>query len=209
MTPHIIFDLGKVLIDWDPELAFLHHFPDRPAVRDWMARVDFDTWNYAQDAGRSFEAGLAVARAALGEDAVPLQDYLDRFPATIADPVPGTWNIANDLKARGHRMFAITNWAQDTWPAALRLYPRLTTLFEDIIVSGIEGMAKPDPAIWRLLLDRRGLAAPDCLFIDDNAANVAAARALTLDAVQFTSAPALIHALQQRGIACTPPAAPV
>ncbi|MDO5706190.1 MAG: HAD-IA family hydrolase [Paracoccus sp. (in: a-proteobacteria)] len=209
MTPHIIFDLGKVLIDWEPELAFLHRFADRSAVRDWMARVGFAEWNAHQDAGRSFADALAEAQVRLGDDAAPLADYADRFPTTIARPIPGTWTIAEDLAARRHRLFAITNWARETWPAATRLYPRLTTLFDDIVVSGIERIAKPDPAIYRLLLDRNGLTAADCLFIDDNPANVAAARAMMMDAVQFTDAPALIRDLQRRGIACTPPAAPV
>lgn len=199
---HVVFDLGNVLIGWRAETAFADHFPDDAATRDWMARAGFAEWNRLQDGGRGFAEGLAQARADLGDDlAAPLAGYLDRFPLTIADPVPETWKIAERLAAQGHRLFAITNWGRETWPAALALYPRLATLFEDIVVSGIEGMLKPDPAIYRLLLTRNRLDAADCLFIDDSPANVAGAQAVGMDALLFTDAATLARDLTARGMA--------
>lgn len=198
---HIIFDLGNVLIRWDAEAAFEGQFADRGALRAWMARIGFDDWNRAQDAGRSFADGLAAARAAHGALAEPLAGYLPRFAETIRHPVPGSWDIAEALAAHGHRLFALTNWAQESWPHAQRCYPRLDDLFEDIVVSGIEGLAKPDPAIFTLLCTRNGLAPGDCLFIDDSAAHVAAAQSLGMDAIRFTDAPALRAALVRRGLA--------
>ena len=198
---HVVFDLGRVLIDWDPELAFAHRFDSAAEARAWMARVGFDAWNLAQDGGRSFAEGLAQARADLGQaEAAPLEAYLERFPLTIARPVPGSWEIAEALRGRGHRLFAITNWGRETWPAALALYPRLAELFEDIVVSGIEHLLKPGPEIFRLLLSRNGIEAGDCLFVDDNPANVAAAAALGFDALRFTGAEALAADLARRGI---------
>ncbi|RNF35374.1 HAD family hydrolase [Paracoccus methylarcula] len=197
---HIVFDLGQVLIEWSPEPAFAGHFDNAEAIRDWMARVDFDGWNRLQDGGRTMAEGLAAARAAHGEDAAPLESYTANFPLTIAAPVPGSWEIAESLKSAGHRLFAITNWSHDNWPAALTGYPRLQTLFEDIVVSGTEGLLKPEPGIYLTLIRRNGIAPDDCIFIDDSAANVEGARAVGMDAIRFTGSEALRMALKERGI---------
>lgn len=199
--PHIVFDLGWVLIGWQPEVAFKDHFPDPQDARDWLKRIDFHDWNRTQDGGRSLADGLAVARERFGDLAEPLAAYPAGFPATIAEPMPGTWEIAEALKAAGHRLFAITNWSADNWPAAMRLYPRLSGLFEDIVVSGQEKMLKPDAEIYLTLTNRNDIAPADCIFIDDSAANVEGARAVGMDGIHFTDAPALAQALRDRGIA--------
>lgn len=203
MKKHIIFDLGMVLIQWHPEIAFAKHFPEPQAARDWMARIGFQQWNYLQDGGRSLAEGLAAARAAHGNVAAPLDDYTADFPATIRQPVPGSWEIAETLKSGGHRLFALTNWSADNWPAAIRVYPRLTTLFEDILVSGQEKLLKPDPAIYLALTGRNGIPPEDCIFIDDSPANVQGARKVGMDAIHFTDAPALQAALKERDISVT------
>lgn len=197
---HVVFDLGQVLIAWRPEAAFQDAFADDGAIRDWMARIGFHDWNRRQDGGRSMADGLAAIRDVHGDEAAPLDRYAERFAATIAEPVPGSWQLAEALKARGHRLFAITNWSADHWPAARRVWPRLDGLFEDIVVSGIEGLLKPDPAIYLTLTGRNGIAPGDCVFIDDSAANVAGAQEVGMDAILFTDAPSLTAALAQRGI---------
>lgn len=197
---HIVFDLGHVLIDWHPERAFEAHFASPEEARDWMAQIGFHDWNRAQDGGRPLSDGLAAMRDRFGKAADPLLDYTPNFARTIAQPMPGTWQIAEDLKAAGHRMFAITNWSADNWPAAQRLYPRLQTMFEDIVVSGNEKLLKPDPAIYHRLFRRNDLRAADCIFIDDSPANVAGAEAVGMDAIHFTGAEALQNALAERGI---------
>lgn len=200
MTSHIVFDLGNVLIGWQPELAFANHFGGLQQARDWLDRIGFHDWNRTQDGGRSMADGLAAARALHGADAEPLTGYTAGFPATIREPIPGTWQIAEGLKQAGHRMFAITNWSADNWPAALETYPRLATLFEDIVVSGVEKLLKPDPEIYLTLTGRNGIAPSDCLFIDDSEANIRGAQAIGMDAIHFTDAPALSAALHERGI---------
>lgn len=197
---NVIFDLGAVLIEWDPVLAFADVFTTRDAAEDWLARIDFAGWNRLQDGGRSFADGLAAAHGAHGDEARHLNGYLDAFALTIEKPVPGSWEIAEALLARGVPMYAITNWAAETWPAALELYPRLNALFGDIVVSGEVKALKPQPPIYRLLLDRNGLMAGDCVFIDDSPANVEGARALGMDAIHFTGAPALGDELARRGL---------
>lgn len=197
---HIVFDLGQVLIEWSPEPAFAGYFDDAAALRNWMARIDFNGWNRLQDGGRPLAEGLAAARTAHGDEAAPLENYTANFPLTIAAPVSGSWEIAEALKAAGHRLFAITNWSHDNWPAALVGYPRLQTLFEDIVVSGTEGLLKPEPEIYLTLTRRNGIAPGDCIFIDDSTANVEGARAVGMDAIRFTDSEALRLALKERGI---------
>ena len=197
---NVVFDLGAVLIEWDPALAFADIFTHREAAEDWLAGIDFLGWNRHQDAGRSFAAGIAAARADHRDHARHLEGYLDAFPLTISRAVPGSWEIAEALYARAVPLYAITNWSADTWPHALELYPRLEAIFNDIVVSGQVRQAKPAHAIYRLLLDRNGLLARDCVFIDDSMANVQGARAVGMDAIHFTDAAALGRELAARGV---------
>lgn len=197
---HIVFDLGQVLINWFPEEAFRQHFDDDAAIQAWFQRIDFNDWNRKQDGGRSFATAIAEAREQHGEHAAPLDGYLDRFGLTISQPNAETWQIAESLSAAGHDIYAITNWAAETWPEALRQYPRLTDLFEDIVVSGIEGLLKPEAAIYLTLCQRNDLRPEDCLFIDDSLANVQGARNVGMDAIHFTGAAELRSELAVRGI---------
>ena len=196
----VIFDLGGVLIDWDPALAFADVFTSRAEAETWMARIDFPGWNRMQDGGRSFAEGLAAARAEHGDEARHLAGYLAAFPVTIEKTVPGSWAVAEALLARGVPLYALTNWSAESWPHALELHPRLGGLFADILVSGQVGALKPDPAIFRLLMDRNGLRPGDCIFIDDSPANVEGARALGMDGIHFTGAEALGRELARRGV---------
>lgn len=196
---NVIFDLGNVLIEWDPALAFADVFTTRDAAEAWLDEIGFHDWNRLQDGGRSFAEGLAAARAQHGDLARHLEGYLAAFAVTIENPVPGSWEILESLAARDVALYAITNWAAETWPEARALHPRLA-LFRDVLVSGQEGLLKPNASIYRRLLERHGLAAGDCLFIDDSPANVEGARAVGIDAILFTDAEALATALRQRGL---------
>lgn len=199
-TRHVIFDLGMVLIEWDPALAFADVFTTRAEAEAWLDQIDFHGWNRHQDGGRSFADGFAAAKAQHGELAAPLQDYLPAFHLTIQQPVAGSWQIVDALLARGVPLYAITNWAAETWPAAMQTYPRLGQVFRDVVVSGQVGELKPEPAIFRRLMQRNGLEPQACIFIDDSPANVEGARSLGIDAIHFTDAAALAEALKDRGL---------
>lgn len=200
MARNVIFDLGMVLIEWDPALAFADVFDTRDAAEDWMRQIGFDGWNRLQDGGRSFADGIAAAIAQHGELAQPLADYLAAFHLTIEKPVPGSWEILEQLHDADVPLYAITNWSADTWPAAVETYPRLTQVFRDILVSGQEGLLKPEAAIYETLLRRNGLVARDCIFIDDSLKNVEGARALGIDAIHFSTAEELRSMLAARGL---------
>lgn len=197
---NVVFDIGNVLIRWWPERAVAPEFPDPAAGLAYLYAVGFFDWNLAQDGGRSFAEGFAALESAHPGRAQPLALYPQRFADTIREPIAGTWQLLDQMKARGHRLFAITNFATETWPTALHLHPRLGQVFEDIVISAHEHLLKPQPEIYRLLLTRNGLNAADCLFIDDSLPNVEGARAIGMAAHHFTSPEGLHHDLTARGL---------
>ena len=197
---NIVFDVGNVLIRWAPERAVAHVVPDPAEGLAWLHRVGFFEWNYVQDGGRGFDEGLAVLEAAHPGAAGVLGSYVERFGLTIEAPIEGSWVLLEALRAEGHRLFAITNFAAYTWPVALALHPALATAFEDVVVSGHERLLKPEPEIYRLLCARNGLRPEECLFIDDSPANVAGAQAVGMAAHHFTTAAGLGADLLARGL---------
>ncbi|MFD1882262.1 HAD family hydrolase [Paracoccus pacificus] len=197
---NIVFDIGNVLIKWDLHRAFQDHFETPQAIDLYLAEIGFADWNLEQDRGRSWAEANADLRARHGERAFPATEYSSRHAQTIQTPVAGTWALLDRLAARGHPLYAITNWSAESWKDAETLYPRLKDVFRDVVISGRERLVKPDPAIYRVLLDRNGLNAAECLFIDDSAKNVAGAKAVGMDAVQFTTPEVLEDDLKQRGL---------
>lgn len=198
---NVVFDIGNVLIRWRPERAVAEYFPDPAEARAYFDRVGFAAWNLANDAGRSFAEGLAALEAAHPGEAAPLAAYRARFALTIEEPIAGTWALVDRLLARQVPLYAITNFAAETWPEALRLHPRLGGVFRDTIVSGQVRLIKPGPAIYQLLLARADLDPARCLFIDDSPANVDGARAVGMQAHHFTGPEALEADLVARGLA--------
>ena len=195
---HIVFDIGNVLVRWHPAAAWAEELPADADLADFMTRTDFAARNLRADGGTPF-ADLA-AEIADPDDRALLAAYPARFGRTVRDPITGSWDILDALRARGLGIHAITNWSAETWPAGLVAHPRLGSAFDTLVVSGHEGLIKPDPAIFRLFLTRAGLDATDCLFIDDSIANVAGARAVGMDAIHFTGPDALAAELADRGL---------
>lgn len=189
---NIVFDIGNVLVRWDARAAFPQSDAD-----EWLERIGFAAWNLEQDRGRSFADGLAVLAPA---DRARMAPYLDRFATTIAQPMEGTWALVERLRAAGRSLYAITNWGRETWPIGVATHPRLATAFRDVVVSGVEGVLKPDPEIFAILCRRNGLIPGECLFIDDSEKNVAGARAFGMQAHHFTSPEVLAGDLTGRGL---------
>ena len=197
---NIVFDIGNVLVRWNLHAAFAQDFDSPEAIDAYLEQIGFHDWNRRQDGGRPWAEGIAELHARHGDRAHPAVEYPARHALTIAEPIAGTWAILDRLAARGHALYAITNWSSECWPDAQRLHPRLEQVFRDIVVSGREGLLKPDAAIFRILCDRNGLDPATCLFIDDSAANAAGARAFGMDAVTFTTPEALETELTARGL---------
>lgn len=193
---NIVFDIGNVLLRWDPVAAF--DGMDRTEVEAALDRIGFAELNLRADRGERF-ADLATEIADDADRALFLS-YLPNYGATIAQPIEGTWALMDRLRQAGHGIHAITNWSAETWPVGVAAHPRLSTAFGVTVVSGQEGVLKPDPAIFALLCDRAGIAPDRCVFIDDSVRNVAGARAFGMDAIHFTTSEALDAVLTERGL---------
>ena len=203
----IIFDLGGVLIDWDPRYLYRPIFgEDVAAMEDFLARVCPPDWNRQMDAGVPFADAVAQRQREFPEHADLIALWQDGWPQMLRAAFPDTVAILAELRQRGHRLVALTNWSAETFPIARERFEFLGW-FEDIVVSGVERLAKPDPRIFRLTLERNGLEPAGTVFIDDLPSNIRAAAALGLDAVHFQGARDLRADLGRRGLLDLNPAA--
>jgi 2-haloacid dehalogenase len=195
----VVFDVGRVLYQW--QLAHLFEKivsnPDRLAKL--LDEVVTEEWHFEADAGRSL-ADMVPERIALYPDfEAEIRAYAARFNETIPGPVPGSHALVERLDARGMPLFAITNFGAEFW-AGFRPTATIFDRFGQIVVSGEEKLAKPDPAIFALAQVRFGKPAEAMLFIDDNPANVEAAAACGWQVHHFTQASALEADLASRGL---------
>ena len=201
MTHHlsaVVFDLGGVLIDWNPRYLYRTLFDDDADMERFLAEVTTQEWNAEQDAGRSWQEAveLLVARHPDWRDQIVAYD--ERWAETLGGPIEGTVEVLADLRRAGVRLAALTNWSAEKFPIARERYEFLGW-FETIVVSGEVGMAKPDPRIFEHLLEQTGFAAEATLYIDDVAANVAVAAELGMTALPFTDPPTLRSDLRRLG----------
>ena len=199
MTPSIVvFDIGGVLVDWQPHLAWMEELGTREAVEAFMQRIDFMALNVRGDAGENF-ADLA-AEVSDPEDRRRLAAYVSLYTRTVPNAVAGTWALVDRLIEQEVPIHGITNWSAETWPKGLQVHPRLDEIFGTLVVSGRERVSKPEARIYRLLCERAGVKPEDCVFIDDGLHNVEGARSIGMDGIHFTGAEALEVELVARGL---------
>ena len=194
----VVFDLGKVLVKWDPYDAFADRWT-REEFAEYYAEIDFPAFNHEQDAGRSFADARAALAATLPHRAADFDHYVTNFARSLGGPVEGTTELVDELREADIRVLGLTNWAAENFHEAARSAPVIDRL-EDILVSGREGLAKPDPAIYALLIERFGLEPERTVFIDDTVVNVEAAERAGLVALHFTDAARLRADLRQLGL---------
>jgi 2-haloacid dehalogenase len=198
--PVVVFDLGGVLIDWDPRHLYRQLFDgDDAAMERFLAEVCNNEWNVRQDAGRPFADAVAELVLRHPAQRALIEAYHLRWPEMVAGPIDGSVELLAELRAAGYELHALTNWSAETF-ALTR--PRFAFLawFESILVSAEVGLIKPDPRIFQLLLERIGRAARACIYIDDSQRNVDAAAALGFDALHFQGAGPLRADLVRRGL---------
>lgn len=200
MIKAVIFDLGGVLIDWNPRYLYRKLFDQEEGISDFLARVCTSDWNEEQDAGRSLEEGTAALLTLHPGHEARIRAYYGRWEEMLGGEIPGTLALLKELKDKGScRLFALTNWSRETFPIALDRFVFLQW-FEGIVVSGTEGIRKPERAFYQLLLDRYSVNVEEALFIDDNLRNVLAAREMGMQAVHFRDPEALRGALEENGL---------
>jgi 2-haloacid dehalogenase len=184
----VIFDVGRVLFEWDPRYLYERLIEDDRALEAFLANVVTKEWHFQHDAGRPFAETSAELIAQYPEHAELIRAWGPRFNETVPHEVPGMPDIVRALDAAGVPLFAITNFSGEFWRAWVPQYAELFDRFRDIVVSGDEKLVKPDPAIYALALKRFGLEGPDAVFVDDSPANVEGANAAGIHGVLFTSA---------------------
>ena len=195
----VVFDVGRVLFQWDLRHLFARLIDDARELDWFLAHVVTEQWHFEHDAGRPLAEMLPERIARFPEHAHLIEAYAARFNETVPGPVPGSLELVEALAARSVPLFAITNFGADLWPAFRAVQP-VFGHFGDIVVSGVERLAKPDPAIFQLAARRFGHDPGAMLFIDDNAANIASARALGWQVHHFSGSAALADDLAARGL---------
>ncbi len=200
----VVFDIGNVLIEWDPRHLYRTLFEGyEDLMEHFLDNVCTPAWNLEQDRGRPWDEAVALLTAEHPDCAELIRAYHERWEEMVPGPVDGTPDLLLALKERGVPLYAITNFSADKLALTRRRFDFLN-LFDGVVVSGEEGLLKPDPAIYRLLLERYGLEAAGCLFIDDTPENAEAARAVGMAAHHFTGADRLQAELERLGLLAGP-----
>ena len=196
----MVFDLGGVLIDWDPRHLYRKLFAgDQAAMEQFLATVCTHEWNRRQDAGRSFAEGARLLKAEHPDKGELIDAYGSRFDEMIAGPISGSVEILAELRDRGIPLYGLTNWSAETYPAALRRFAFLRW-FRGILVSAEVGVIKPDPRIFALLIERFAVEPRCTVYIDDVEANVVAARPFGIHGIHFTTPAKLREELVALGL---------
>jgi 2-haloacid dehalogenase len=199
MTKAVIFDVGGVLIEWHPKYLYSKLLEDEAAIDAFLTEIGFNEWNLALDAGGRWEPAIAdlVARFPHYKELIEAAHL--RWHEMLPGDLPGTVAILERLSKAGVPLYAITNFSSEKFMEARARWP-FFSLFRDIVVSGDERLLKPESEIFRICLERNGLKAEDCVFIDDAARNIAGAQAVGIDAILFETPEQLERDLAARGL---------
>lgn len=188
----VVFDLGGVLIDWNPRHLYRQLFDDEAAMERFLSEICSPAWNERQDAGRPWREAVADLVRLHPDQAAMITAYHHRWADMLGGEIAESVDVLKALKARGLRLYALTNWSHETFPEARRRFAFLDW-FDGIVVSGEEKLIKPDPTIFHRLLTRYDITPSRALYIDDSPRNVTAAAELGFHARQFVDA----HRLRQ------------
>lgn len=200
MINTIIFDLGAVLIDWNPQHLYRKLIADDEQRQYFLDNICTSDWNEEQDAGRSLADGTEFLVSKHPEHEENIRAFYSRWDEMLAGPIQGTVDIFKALKESSkYKIYAISNWSAETFEIAQREFDFLNW-FDGMVVSGLEKIRKPDPAFYNLLLTRFQVKPEEALFIDDNYRNILAAEALGIQSIHFTSAEELSVALKKLAV---------
>lgn len=180
---NVVFDFGGVLIDWNQRYLYRKVFASEEM--EWfLANVCTSEWNARQDAGRPFAEGIAEAKAQYPQYSEQIEMFWSRWIEMVGGEIQENTDWLRRLKAEGYGIYGLTNWSAETLPQVMERYD-FFSLFDGIVVSGEEHLLKPDPRIYRVLLNRYHLNPAECLFVDDNPQNVAAAKRIGMWGLTF------------------------
>jgi len=194
----VIFDVGRVLFDWDLRYLFSKMISDRDELEWFVTHVVTPEWHFQHDAGRALADMLPELKAEFPDHAPLIDAYATRFNETIPAPIPGSLELVARLDAADVPLFAITNFGHEFWEGFYPTQP-VFDRFRDIVVSGTEKLMKPDPAIYRLAIERFGIDPAGAIFIDDVAKNIEGAESVGITGHLFKDAATLEADLTARG----------
>jgi 2-haloacid dehalogenase len=195
----VVFDLGGVLIDWNPRYLYRTLFDDESEMEAFLAEVTTQEWNAQQDAGRPWSEAVEALAAQHPARRDLIEAYWRRWPETLGDAIEGSVEILRELGDAGIRRYALSNWSAETFPLARPRFPFLDW-FDGILISGEVKLVKPDPRIFAHLLERFRLQPGSTVFVDDSEANVRAAADAGLIPIRFTNPPQLHRELSSLGL---------
>lgn len=190
----IVFDVGGVLVDWDPRHLYRKVFDDPDEMEAFLAEVCTWEWHHRHDAGVPFAESIPALSQAFPEHADLIAMWETRYGEMIPGEIPGTADVVRDLHARGDRLLVLSNMPSEVWTPLTERFDWFA-LFEGWVVSGEEKLVKPDPRLYRILIERFDVDPAASVFVDDRVENVDAAAALGFDAVLFTDAESLRRSL--------------
>ncbi len=195
----VVFDLGGVLIDWDPRYLYRQLFANPAEMETFLARICTSDWHRAHDLGADITESCRRLAALHPGYAAEIMAWAERSEEMVAGQFDAAVTVLSDLKAAGVRCYALSNMEPDLFAVRQARFPFLEW-FDGHVISGIEGVAKPDRRIFEILLRRHGLEPPATVFADDSAANVEAARELGIVALRYTSVGQLRQDLRALGL---------
>ncbi|MCP3976618.1 MAG: HAD family phosphatase [bacterium] len=202
-TPEIsavVFDIGGVLVDWNPEHLYGALIPDSTERAVFLGEVCTPSWNHTLDAGGSVRDSVAVLAGRHPEWAHLIHAWWERWHEMLSAEIPGTRAVAEALVRSGLPVYALTNWAAETWPRGIEAFPFLGEIFAGVVVSGHESVAKPDRRLFEIMNERFDLEPATTVFIDDTAANIETASDLGYLTHHFESADILEAWLRDLGL---------
>ncbi len=196
---NIIFDLGGVLIRWDPNTVYKKYFAnDLVKMKRFYQETSIQKLNEEMDRGRPFQEALTELSGKFPQYHEPIHLWKIQWLEMVGGPIEDSVKILESLHIQGYPLYALTNWAKETFFPHIRHGNdyRFLNYFEDIVVSGVEGVIKPDPEIYKILLQRNKLDPKNCIYIDDNLNNLVSAQNLGMSTIEFTSPEQLISELR-------------
>jgi 2-haloacid dehalogenase len=195
----VVFDIGGVLLDWDPRRLYRQLITDPDQLDDFLGRICTRQWHLAHDLGEDTEQSCRALAAQYPEHAELIMAWSDRSEEMIGGVLTQTVEVLSELRSADVRCFVLSNMEPDKFVLRRARYD-FFELLEGCVISGLEGVAKPDQKIFEILLSRYGLDPASTVFIDDLPANVAVARELGVAAIQFTTAAQLRSDLRDLGL---------
>ena len=199
MQPIIVYDLGGVLLDWDPRHLYRKIFSDPEEMEYFLSEICSPAWNSQMDSGKPFQEAIIELQAEYPQYQEQIAIYDSRWVEMVSGELTDSVELLGELRAAGYHLAALSNWSLETFPRIKHQYPFLDW-FEPLVLSGEQGVSKPDPAVYQILLEKLNKQAEDCLFIDDLERNLIAAEKIGFDVIQFFSVDGLRAEFNKRGL---------